>query len=593
MSYEFVSSPTSASPVRRRSSSAGLLAPADIPEQFAPTLPSPTSDGAPRERPPVRVAASALALPREHEARLSPAFAPVDQRLKDVDGLLGRAIDGKLDAHQITIPKVDKSLSMDGLIQLAAGLKRIGNPTGTPIPEGLANGTARIRGRSIHLPALAIGDGSGRSIARGIAAMHPKDIALQLDSGAYQVRARLNPWIEIAHGSIIGVDETTRWNQPAPAAHWQYVTYDDLARLGVTARGSALVGQGWPPVLTPAASPSSTPAAAPSAPTSAAYSVPSATFDPTAMPAAFKHLTIPELPSLAHGQAWTRSPATNLYEIWRNPAEAPTSPRTNVDARTIGGRLAYTSFIPDPTHAYPDRERVLSGYAQPAPPKATNRRRRRYPMQTRAYISSMGFRFGRGHVVDHADGDSVSTSSAHNFVPQNPDFNSGARNIETMALRRANNTDPAQPAPASSATGFYLSRFDYPSHPTRTLNDTAIPTMEHFFLQPAGASPLYYAVDNLKYPRNRSRAAAAPYLRATPFPVPAFFSSSTAPGPRVKRIDRFVDFALKTTYKGEDAINVRLKRGYVIDKLDPVVFNRRRYIVRKILRGMAILMPMS
>lgn len=400
-----------------------------------------------------------------------------------------RAVTGTLSTSQVQLRRIEQALSMDGLVQLATGLRSIDRNTTRSIPARLQAGTAALHQQAIELTAPSWGDRSGSALARGVASMQPFDASLSVQQGRYQLKARFNPWIEVAHGHIITVDEVTRHNQAAPGPAWQFASYPTLNAAGVNAHGQALVGQAWPPA--------------------SQYSVQSATYDPVTMPAAF-HALPPDLrPALAPGQAWTHNAGTGQLEIWRNPLVAPASPRTNVTSHMVGARLTYRSHMPDPNPANPASERVLSGYAETAARGATYQGARNYPMTTPDYYDAGGTHWGRGHIVDHADGNAASTSSATDYVPEDRDFNSGARNHEVQALRPTG--------------GAYRAEYLYPPAPIRTNDGTAIPTFENFATYPTGGIPSFYAVDNLNYPADRSRAAITPYQQAAPFAPPPSF----------------------------------------------------------------------
>lgn len=309
-----------------------------------------------------------------------------------------RAQAGTLSASQVQLARAEQSLSVDGLAQLAAGLRGVGNATARPIPAQLQAGIAAVRGQVVQLKAPFLGDRSGGALARGVAAMQPQDTSLSVRQGRYQLKVRLNPWIVVAAGKIDKVDAVTRHNQASPGSTWQFVSYRTLTAAGVNATGSALIGQAWPPVAI---------AAAAIAPVVPQYSVQSTTYTPRAMPTAFHNLAPHQRPELSTGQAWTRNARTNELEIWRDPLQAPASPGTNVTASMVGSRLTYRSYIPDPSAANSAGQRVLSAYADVAARGSTYPGARNYPMTTSDYYDAGGAHWGRGHGVDHADGDAA------------------------------------------------------------------------------------------------------------------------------------------------------------------------------------------
>ncbi|HWX00385.1 hypothetical protein [Collimonas sp.] len=409
------------------------------------------------------------------------------------------AMSGRLSSEQINMRPAQQALSAADLTQLAAATKSMVNPASQPIADALAAGSAAVAGDVIAMRSPAIGDGSAQAVARGVSALRPKAAAVEVAGNQYRVMARLNPWIQVAGGVITSMNTTNHHMTPPAGAGWQFVTYPNLTAGGVDiSNRSVIVGQPW--------------GSGGGGGGVSSFTVPSATFDPTSVPSSFHSLPHDRLPSLPSGHAWTGGGSTATpYVPMRDPLVAPSSPGYDVDAEDIGGRLVYSSYQRDPTPINPGGTRVLSGYAEVAQSGHTYSGSRSYPMTTNSFADPGGARYGRGHVVDHADGSHATTTSLQNYVPEDPDFNSGARNHMVQSIRPSG--------------GYYQARYDYPSAPTYTIGGAPIPSVEHFQTVPSGGTREYAAVDNQNYPADRHRIAVNPYLQppTTSFPQPQWF----------------------------------------------------------------------
>lgn len=246
--------------------------------------------------------------------------------------------------------------------------------------------------------------------------------------------------------------------------------------------------------FTAPAAPAHVPAAAPAR-------VRASRYDPAAMPAAFHALPPALLPPVSHGYSWTGG-AGAPYDLERDPIARPASPHLEIATQQVGGRLSYRSFEDDPTSPVPGRTRVLGAMTAAAPSGGTFRGHRNYPMHSAEFVDpASGTSYGRGHAVDHADGDAATTSSRTNYVPEDHDFNMGARNSLVQGLRRRGGGD-------------YRSTYEYAAAAPHTADGTAIPAREHFQVLPAAGAAEYYDVPMQGgYPASRSLAAAAPFAR--------------------------------------------------------------------------------
>lgn len=420
----------------------------------------------------------------ERSAQSSQRSAQTTGMSPRKSALYDAAFAGRLRADQVSMAPIQRALSGSQVAELAVATGRIGSGVGRPIADRLQDGSARLGEQRIEMPMPQLGSASVQGIVQQVATLNPRAAAVQVHGGHYDVVARLNPWIKVA-GGVITHENTTNHHQTSPGAGWVFVTYPNLVAGGVD-RKKALVGQAW----------GSAGGGAPAG-SAATYTTPSATFNPAAMPPAFHVLPPDRLPGVPQHYAWKGGGSmATPYIPHRDPIAAPSSPGYNVDAQMIGSRLTYSSYHNDASAAAPAGVRVLSGYAEVAQSGHTYGGQRNYPMTNDDYEDPSSRRHGRGHVVDHADGDATTTASSRNYVPEDRNFNSGARNHMVQGLRPVG--------------GYYQVRYEYSAVPTRVQDGTAVPTTEHFMISPSAGAPEYVAVDNTGgYPADRSRAAAS------------------------------------------------------------------------------------
>lgn len=415
------------------------------------------------------------------------------------------ALAGTLNASQVRMAKTEQPLSAAGLGELMQGLNGVGEPGARPIPSQLRAGAASIHDQAVHLSAPAWGDRSAASLARGVAALRPQAVSLSVNQGRYQLKARLNPWLEILGGTIKNIDSTTKWNQSAPGsktlgASWVFISVADLKSAGISAPS---VGQTLPVTLLVAKGLPTAPASTASAPS---YTIPSGTYQPSSMPPAFHSLAGNQMPPIPFGQAWHSDTSTGQWQLLRDPLLAPSSPGTDVDAGMNSAGVHYTVHVPDPISGDPSHRRVLGGLAHVVPKGSTFTGPRDYPMTSADYKGPSGEHFDRGHVVDHADGDATSTASSSNYVPENPNLNRGFRNHIVQGTRPTG--------------GYYRAAYQYPPTVTRTTDGTAIPDYEDLTVAPTGAPPSYFHLDNRKYPPSNSVATGTSFQQPGAFTDP-------------------------------------------------------------------------
>lgn len=392
----------------------------------------------------------------------------------------------RLEAHQLDMPERQLDLDASQIEGLHRGLQDVGDPSATPVLDAVSEGAGSLGEDAVALPGLAGQASDGEGLADEVAALQPKDTRVEVEGDSYAVMARLNPWYQVAGGSIVGVNAKSSWNNGglAAASDWHWLKKGDALAAGLTAT-SGDVGQPWPMGGVSAAAPS-------------ASCVPSATYDPSAQSSGFHSLPHDRLPSVPDGYHWTGGGSVATpYQAMRDPSQCPVSPGYDVQSQDVSGRTTYMSSVSQP------QPHSLSAYAEAAPQGSGYPGPRNYPMTNDDYETVSGRRMGRGHGIDHTDGDAATTSNPLNYVPEDRHFNEGARNHATRALSRTG--------------GAYAARYQYPAAPELTQDGTPVPSRELFSQYPSGGAPTHLDVPNDgSYPHSRSQAAASSYAVSTP-----------------------------------------------------------------------------
>lgn len=145
-----------------------------------------------------------------------------------------------------------------------------------------------------------------------------------------------------------------------------------------------------------------------------------------------------------------------------------------------------------------------------SPQGGTYKGPRNYPMSSSDYVDPNGTTMGRGHGIDHADGNEDTTSNSLNYTPQNVHWNERARNHLVSKARR-------------DGGGKYKEYYEYSPKPKLTFNGTPIPERNHFTME-SGGNQEYYNIPTYGYPQDRKLIASQPFLQ--PFnskPKPNYF----------------------------------------------------------------------
>ncbi len=400
------------------------------------------------------------------------------------------ALAGTLGPGQVSHEPVEQALPAQEVHRLAQGLRGAGKPGQRPLARGVADGSLEVSGGKVILPSLSRPGASGTGLASGIRGLSPQATRLSVQGDRFQVQAKMNPWIQVAGGKITHVDNGPHNKSMGPG--WTFYKKSVLESQGVDTSVS-LIGQSFGPGGTTSMTPSG------------GFTVPSATFDPSAQTSSFHVLPHSLLPPVPPGYTWTGGGSSSTpYIPMRDPVVCPTSPGFNVDSEDVGSSTVCTSYISDPSSS--GGTQVLGGMFQVQPGGNHFTGPRDYPMTSKDYKHSVTHQtLGRGHVVDHAEGSQSTTSSSHNYVPENTAFNEGARNHLVRGMRPTG--------------GAVLVSYDYSATPDRTMDGTAIPDREHFMIQPTGQTAEYYDIPNQTYPNDRKTSAATPYQKpSTSYP---------------------------------------------------------------------------
>jgi hypothetical protein len=427
---------------------------------------------------PVRQLAAIAAPPQRGDAAETTATRPVMDAVSR----------GTLTASQVQMPPLRQDLPIGEVAALAARMGALGGLGRQPLRDAVRAGSATVRETGVQLPGLRAAS-TGEGLANAVAALRPRDVSLRVQDGRYAVQARLNPWILVVNGTITATDPGP-WNKTMPSG-WLFKTKNDLRAANVDPDNP--VGSAWPQGGGGGGS---------------SYTIPSATYNPNNMSPAFHALTSDNYPMVQNGTAWNRQ--GQQLHLLRDPQVLPNSPHTQVheDTGPTGG-LMYTSTVSDPTST--GGQRVLSGYTEIASQGHTYQGNRNYPMTSADYTTSGGTVYGRGHVNDHADGTTTTTSSYTNYTPQDQNYNTGARNSTVQEARR-------------SGGGNYREVYSYSQQPARTTDGTAIPTTNHFMVTNSTGMQNYYSVPNTNYPNNRSRNTINQFQQPTTnFPLAPWF----------------------------------------------------------------------
>lgn len=308
--------------------------------------------------------------------------------------------------------------------------------------------------------------------------------------GRYALHTRLNPWIQVASGVITAVDNS-HWKTNMGSG-WTFVKNDDVKAAGLDPKN--LLNKAWPPVTTP-----------PVTTTTSPYTVPSSTYNPTNMSVNFHNLPPDRLPQTPKGTAWTKQ--NNQWEHLRDPLVAPQSPQYNVEEDTGQGGMVYSSSI---SYGSQGKRIPLSVHSQTSSTGSTYKGPRDYPMTSKDYKDPNGVTMGRGHGIDHADGNQDTTSRAENYTPQNRHWNEGARNHLVGSQRR-------------EGGGSYSESYEYSATPTETVDGTPIPDRNHFTID-QGGTPAYFNIPTYGYPADRKKDAALTYKQSYGTqPKPTYF----------------------------------------------------------------------
>lgn len=421
----------------------------------------------------------------------SSAFGVAEKNNSSIS-LLQRAYAGQLEAQDVKIKPVQMNLYADSVQLLNKNIQAISQPEAKPLVTSLQNGAAQIQGNHLHSEGLK--SSLPTELSESIAALGPQKADLQIQGNDYRVMAKVNPWLEIANGKILDVD--TGPKNKKKGVGWIWVSTLDLSKAHLSAQNA--VGNYWPPS-------SGTPSTTSSNP----YSVPSTTFSNLSLPNSFHTLKAEQLPPTMNGYAYNFDSSASQWGLYRDPVVVPSSPLHGIDAEETGGRLHYSSYEEDPQNK--GETRVTGAYSQTAAKGNGYGGARDYPMDSSDYVDSSGTSWDRGHAVDHFDGSYASTTSANNYVPENSNFNRGARNHKVQELRR-------------NGGGSYQATYQYGSNPPRVQDGTAIPQIEHFTTYDSSSAPTYYQIPNMSYPASNKMATADQFKQPhSNAPKPTFF----------------------------------------------------------------------
>jgi hypothetical protein len=423
---------------------------------------------------PIRQHGRSIGTPRERQlASLAAGLnrgAPI-QRLAALDAALAA---GRLSLGQVSMPTTRQDLPAHEVATLAGRVGAIGRPGARPLPAAVRDGRATLDQRGVAVPSLPRAD-SGAAIARSVTGLDPQAARLEVGGGRYALHARLNPWIEVINGVITDYQDGP-WNKSMPS-NWAFVKVGDLQKVGLTSQNA--VGRTWPGGTLPKTG-------------NSGFTIPSKTYDPTSMSVHFHNLPHDELPMTTKGTPWNKQ--KNQWHLLRDPLIEPSSPKYDVDEDMGQGGNVYSSTIEYPQN----KKRMLLSVSSVTSPKGgTYKGKRDYPMSSSDYVDPSGITMGRGHGIDHADGNDDTTTNPFNYTPQNVHWNEGARN---HLVRKARN----------NGGGKYKESYEYGSNPKLTVNGTPIPERNHFMMDSSGTQE-YYNIPTYGYPQDRKLVASQPF----------------------------------------------------------------------------------
>jgi hypothetical protein len=393
------------------------------------------------------------------------------------NSLMERTHKGLLTSSEVSMPVAKLNLNEFEVSSLQTQASHIQNPNASPLSDGLTSGKTHVENSVVKYQGME--SVTQHTLPEALNALGAKEARVERTASSYQLYAKMNPWILVSGGKITNVDYGP-WNKGMPLG-WVFVKNADLTNAGVNP--SNPINSSWPPSSNP-------------------FTTPSATFSGFSIPPSFNSLPVDQLPSMPDGYAWNKDASTGDWGAYRNPVQRPSSPTWGIEAEDLtGSNLFYTSWEEDPTPSYPSNVKPLSAFAQTRPKGGGYGGSRSYPMTTQDYYDPSGTKWGRGHAVDHFDGSTTTTTSSWNFVPEDRDFNQGARNSLVQSLRPG---------------GSYSARYEYAptsTTPLRTNDGSQVPVVEHFSTFDSGGTQTYYQVPNQSYPSSRKKSAADPFIK--------------------------------------------------------------------------------
>lgn len=120
-------------------------------------------------------------------------------------GLLARAFAGGLCDGEVRaerVPRVD--LGAAQLRRVMAAARDASDPAARPIPEALRDGSARVAGDHLRIPALPVRDGApADDLVRAMRGTEARDAAVSIRGSRYSVRLRTNPWHHAVTGELL------------------------------------------------------------------------------------------------------------------------------------------------------------------------------------------------------------------------------------------------------------------------------------------------------------------------------------------------------------------------------------------------------
>jgi hypothetical protein len=120
-------------------------------------------------------------------------------------GLLARAFAGGLRDGEVRaerVPRVD--LGAAQLRRVLAAARGAADPAARPVPDALRNGSARVAGDHLRVPALPVRDGASTdALVEAMRGVEARDAAVSIRGSRYTVRLRTNPWHHAVTGELL------------------------------------------------------------------------------------------------------------------------------------------------------------------------------------------------------------------------------------------------------------------------------------------------------------------------------------------------------------------------------------------------------